>query len=221
MHALWTYCNAWEYEWSQVAYLLIWSRASANHLYLHLQRYVSFKAGPAKIISNCKIWLILGVSYDCAALPHRLYMRADKWINHHKHDQTNYHLNAVSVGQKLWEGNSNYFGLLEKSAIANWGHYSRNKWTKNQITKIIFRNHVNCVLGGLIISGWRFPCLSFIFIALVFLTWRTFDIDSLKREWALEMGARYGPAPAALCWQFEGAVCPCIVPCCHQVSAVT
>ena len=105
MHAPWTYCNAREFKCSQVAYLLIWSRASVNHLYLHLQRYVSFKAGPAQIISTF----------------------------------LEFHMTALMKASKL----------------------------------------------------------VFIFIALVFLTWATFDIDSLKREWALEMGARYGPAPAA------------------------
>ena len=105
-------------ECSQVAYLLIWSRASANHLYLHLQR------------------LFLGVSYDCAALSHRLYKRADKWINQHKHDHTNIHLNVVSACQKVWACNSNDFGLLGKSALATGGHYSKNKRTKDQITKI-------------------------------------------------------------------------------------
>ena len=103
---------------SQVARLLIWSRASANHLYLHLQR------------------LFLGVSYDCAALSHRLYKRADKWINQHKHDHTNIHLNVVSACQKVWACNSNDFGLLGKSALATGGHYSKNKRTKDQITKI-------------------------------------------------------------------------------------
>ena len=118
MHAPWTYCNAWEFKCSQVAYLLIWSRASANHLYLHLQR------------------LFLGISYDCAALSHRRYRRADKWIYHHKHDHTNNHLNVVSACQKIWACNSNDFGLLGKSALATGGHYSKNKWTTNQITKI-------------------------------------------------------------------------------------
>ena len=91
-----------------------------------------FGAGPAQIIfiSTCKdsflefhMTALLSRTDDIGVLISGLII-------------TNNHLNVVSACQKIWACNSNDFGLLDKSAMATWGHYSKNRWTKKEITKI-------------------------------------------------------------------------------------